>query len=100
MKKSDSRIVFFCCGFSGSSGLDEASMEPGLVGCIGDIWEVLVLRRRGTEGLHLLLLCWLLAAHLTAHGEWKNVCFLRPPRSVRVLPLCVFVCVCVKERER
>uniref|UniRef100_A0A671V927 Contactin-3 n=1 Tax=Sparus aurata TaxID=8175 RepID=A0A671V927_SPAAU len=44
-------------------------MEPVLVGCIGDIWELLVLRRRGTEGLHLLLLCWLLAAHLTAHAS-------------------------------
>ncbi|KAM8743669.1 netrin receptor DCC isoform 1-T1 [Acanthopagrus schlegelii] len=45
-------------------------MEPVLVGCIGDIWEVLVLRRRRrTEGLHLLMLCWLLAAHLTAHAS-------------------------------
>ncbi len=47
-------------------------MELVLVGCIGDVWEVLVLRRRRTGGLYLLLLCWLLAAHTTAHGEWKK----------------------------
>ncbi|XP_074473504.1 netrin receptor DCC isoform X2 [Sebastes fasciatus] len=48
----------------------EGSMELGLVGCIGDVWEVMVLRRRrgrtsGGSYLLLLLLCWLLAAHTT-----------------------------------
>lgn len=56
------------CGFSGSSGVEQGSMELVLVGCIGDGWEVL----RRTGGLYLLLLCWLLAAHTTAHGEWKK----------------------------
>ncbi|XP_076613541.1 netrin receptor DCC isoform X4 [Chaetodon auriga] len=42
-------------------------MELALVGCIGDVWEVLVLRRTG--GLYLLLLCWLLAAHPAAHAS-------------------------------
>lgn len=54
---------------SRSSGLEQGSMELVLVGCTGDVWEVLELRRR-TGGPYLLLLCWLLAAHSTAHGEW------------------------------
>uniref|UniRef100_A0A669CQE0 DCC netrin 1 receptor n=1 Tax=Oreochromis niloticus TaxID=8128 RepID=A0A669CQE0_ORENI len=44
-------------------------MELVLVGCTGDVWEVLVLRRRRTGGLYLLVLCWLLAAHTTAHAS-------------------------------
>ncbi|KAL7376527.1 hypothetical protein ABVT39_009946 [Epinephelus coioides] len=44
-------------------------MELVLVGCIGDVWEVLVRRRRRTGRFYLLLLCWLLAALTTAHGK-------------------------------
>lgn len=58
------------CASTDSSGLEQDSMERVLVGCIGDVWELLVLRRRRTGRLYLLLLCWLLAAHTTAHGEW------------------------------
>lgn len=73
-------------------------MELVLVGCIGDVWEVLVLRRRRTGGLYLLLLCWLLAAHTTAHGEWKTDtdmrCFCLHP-AVCVRGFCLCVCACV-----
>lgn len=75
---------------SGSSGLEQGSMELVLDGCTGDVWEVLVLRRR-TRGpyLPLLLLCWLLAAHSTAHGEWgkKNM------RGFASILVCVCKCV-------
>ncbi|XP_060916621.1 netrin receptor DCC [Labrus mixtus] len=39
-------------------------------GCTADVWEVLVLRRRRrTGGIYLLLLCWLLNAHTSAHAS-------------------------------
>ncbi|XP_061887387.1 netrin receptor DCC-like [Entelurus aequoreus] len=41
-------------------------METSLFECYGDVWEVLVLKRR-TGGINLLLFC-LLAAHTSAHG--------------------------------
>uniref|UniRef100_A0AAQ6IEK9 DCC netrin 1 receptor n=1 Tax=Anabas testudineus TaxID=64144 RepID=A0AAQ6IEK9_ANATE len=46
-------------------------MELVLVGCTGDVWEALVLRRRtgGPYLLLLMLLCWLLAARSTAHAS-------------------------------
>ncbi|XP_054612208.1 netrin receptor DCC isoform X2 [Dunckerocampus dactyliophorus] len=56
------------CGSPRSPGLDRDAMEMPLFGCYGDVWEVLVLRRR-TGGINLLLLFWLLAAHTTAHGS-------------------------------
>lgn len=84
------------CGSSCSLGLEQGSMELVLDGCTGDVREVLVLRRRRTGGgLYLLLLCWLLAAHPTAHGKWGgklNLRFLLPSHSVRAR-MCVRACL-------
>ncbi|KAM8828630.1 netrin receptor DCC isoform 3-T3 [Spinachia spinachia] len=44
-------------------------MEPGSVGCIAGVGEVRARRRVRTGGLDLLLVCWLLAAHPTAHAS-------------------------------
>lgn len=88
------------CASTDSSGLEQDSMEGVLVGCIGDVWELLVLRRRRTGRLYLLL-CWLLAAHTTAHGEWGVYmpdCCLHPAVCVCVWVSVRAVLVCVSVR--
>ncbi|KAM9820050.1 netrin receptor DCC [Neosynchiropus ocellatus] len=63
-------------------------MEPGPVGCRGDVLEVL--RRFETGGLYLLLLCGLLTAHTTAHdasstssslGGFVDLTFTKEPQD-------------------
>ncbi|XP_068191421.1 netrin receptor DCC [Antennarius striatus] len=53
-------------------------MELVCVGCSGDVWEAVVLRRTG--GVCLLLLSWLLAARPTAHASDASS-FLPPSSS-------------------
>lgn len=61
-------------------------MELVSLGCTGDALEMLVLRRRTGGGLYLLLLlCWILATHPTAHGEC----------GIRLHPA---ICVCARAR--
>ncbi|KAI9547182.1 hypothetical protein NQZ68_020003 [Dissostichus eleginoides] len=55
-------------GSSGCSGPERGSMEPGSLGCMGDVWGLMERRRGGTGGLYLLLLCWLLDALTAAQG--------------------------------
>lgn len=73
-------------------------MDPGCVGCIGDLWGMLVLRRTGGR-LYLLLLCWLLTAQPIAHGEWgkKEMCVscFHPAVCVLVVCACASACVCM-----
>lgn len=54
-------------GLPGLRGTSRMNLVPG--GCTVDVWTELALRMRRTGGLYLLLLCWLLGAHTSAHGE-------------------------------